>query len=445
MAVERLYPNGDDTIGLSQPFIGTHWDKVDEDPADGSAYAGTSSDVNVQAGLKLGATTVYGTSRDMTATYTTYTDSGVARPGGGSWSQSDLNSLKVVLKVGTTQDIYTLTDTAIPSGATINSVSIVYVGKTVTGKLTTTQVDAIYVDIDYSTGHPAPTDVEIERQTNPTNASEYPIFTAIWQATGDSGSAVAAYVQVSDDSGFSNLLWDSGWITITSIADNTRCEQLKYDGDYLSRAVTYYVRIKFKDGSDTASVWSSTATMQVTQRHWHVPGFANRKLLTLDPTTNPSGLSVDENLQFEFRTGHRLKVASDGFYNEAIQASGNFNIIYHKGKRYVAYLGTPEISDGNAYAKLAVIDDLTGEITNVNSGMICSPSGAGQPGDTHNYPSPVIDGNDYLYLIMAEHEGQVYFVKTSNPLPDVSSWGAKTTTSGFEGAVATNATYPETL
>lgn len=136
---EILRPDGaGDATGFSTQYPATtfHWDKVDEAAADDAttevdtngivgpqtdyySLANTAlttetvSSIDVvsrggtdrigeagggqRAGVRLSATNVYGTSRDI-AYWTTSTDSSLARPGGGSWAVSDLNSLQAAVE-----------------------------------------------------------------------------------------------------------------------------------------------------------------------------------------------------------------------------------------------------------------------------------------------------------------------------------------------------------
>ena len=53
----------------------------------------------VTAGVRLSSTDVLGTEHVLTTTITEYTDTSIARPGGGSWSVADIDSLQTVLKL----------------------------------------------------------------------------------------------------------------------------------------------------------------------------------------------------------------------------------------------------------------------------------------------------------------------------------------------------------
>lgn len=136
-ATEVLRPNaaGDYTNLPSQfPDSDEHWDKVDEEvPDDASTYVrdyqGTQhkdaynlTDTSIPAGSTINSVTVYfrcrqewagttdycqpflrlgtdetsGTEQITTTDWVTYSEA-LARPGGGSWSVSDLNNLQVVI------------------------------------------------------------------------------------------------------------------------------------------------------------------------------------------------------------------------------------------------------------------------------------------------------------------------------------------------------------
>ena len=140
MITEILRPNTDNQgIETQFPNTGAHWDKIDEATADGdttyvsesrttlSSYRGsygltntnltgssTISHVNVtflcrsvahpgigQPSLNIGSSTVFGIARScpVSDTYSSHTQT-LAKPGGGSWTASNLNVLKAGFALG---------------------------------------------------------------------------------------------------------------------------------------------------------------------------------------------------------------------------------------------------------------------------------------------------------------------------------------------------------
>lgn len=325
------------------------------------------------------------------------------KPGGGAWTLADVQSMEFgVASVGN-------------------------------GSLKTNlRITQLWLEVDYTAGsYQAPTSLEADRQTNPTNASELPSFTAIFNDSGATGTAVEAYVEVNDADDFSSPAWNSGWVSITGITDGQRSDPVAYNGSYLVRGTRYYWRIKFRDASLGESSWSVSAWIEGFRRKWHDVGFANRHLLKWDPATNPNGIPSGSRQTFQFKTGTRKKISENGYFNEAIQASGGWQVAYFNGKKYVSILRKSELSDGKAYAGVIQIDERTGAVTEVNTGMELTTS------DTHNFPVICIDNNGYIYLFVATHQSQLYYQKSTNP-EDVSSWGPKTAI-----ASATWATYPK--
>lgn len=139
MATEILRPTaaGDLTdAGYTAFGAATHWDCMDEAVADddttrltSSGSGGTKEDCynitntalttetitsvdvlirsertggggSAQAGVRLSGTDSLGASHAVTGAYVDYIDTGLARPGGGSWAVSDLNALQVCALCG---------------------------------------------------------------------------------------------------------------------------------------------------------------------------------------------------------------------------------------------------------------------------------------------------------------------------------------------------------
>jgi len=220
---------------------------VDEESSDGDTTYIYVSTINapeaIKLYLRLGSTNSLGSALSPTSSYAAY-DETITRPGGGSWSESDIGSLKVgiYLDAGLTEYYSDVNVGAWPySGYTINSVKAGGTIKLTTGKGGSCRVTQLWIDVDYTA----------------------------------SGAEVTARF-----------------------------------------------RLPIETSYETA---------------WHAFDYAFRKRITFDPIHGAA--DTDYTVRFNLNTGGRQIVASDGAFNEAIQASGGFQLAYHNGKTYYTYLG----------------------------------------------------------------------------------------------------------
>lgn len=111
----------------------------------------------------------------------------------------------------------------------------------------------------------APTSLEAEGQTNPTNITDpTPEFTAIYNDPDSGDSAVSYQIQVDDNSDFSSVYWNSGKTALATTTQGSRTGTVSYSGSALASSTTYYWRVKFWDDDDAEGVWStSTATFSL--------------------------------------------------------------------------------------------------------------------------------------------------------------------------------------
>ncbi len=335
---------------------------------------GTSTNNIVIPCLRLGGTTLDGTAFAITTSWADYSQE-ISRPGGGSWTASDIDSLQAGVKCR---------------------------ARGVGGE--SAQVTQVWIVVDYTVGtHPAPTSLECERQTTPTNASDDPVFSAIWNATGSSGTATHAYVQVSEASDFSTTEWDSGWIDIADITHGTRCALIDYGGTELSSHPPnswYYWRIKFKDASAVESTYSSYAQFKGVTRAWWNRSYAFRQKLLLN--SSHGDLPADTTLRFNFKTGNRAKIATNGCFNEAIQEAG-YMVAEHGDKTHVVYL-----SNTGTDAKYGIYIQSYNKITKL-WGTPYKIDDAKTSFDTHNYPTLCIDNNGYIHVFYGCHSSPCYY------------------------------------
>jgi len=104
----------------------------------------------------------------------------------------------------------------------------------------------------------APTSLETEGQTNPTNIADWtPELTAIGNDP-DSGDILTHYdIEVDDNSDFSSTLWHPGKTDIVDFTAGDRCSEISYTGPALNENTQYYWRIKFWDDDNTEGAWST--------------------------------------------------------------------------------------------------------------------------------------------------------------------------------------------
>jgi len=121
-----------------------------------------------------------------------------------------------------------------------------------------------YLEVTYAVNEAptAPTSLEAEGQTNPTDITDTtPEFTAIYNDPNSGDLAPYYQIQVTaTSSDWTNLMWDSGTTTMATTTEGNRCSEISYDGTLITLdGSTYYWRIKFWDDDDTEGAWS-TAT-----------------------------------------------------------------------------------------------------------------------------------------------------------------------------------------
>lgn len=344
-----------------------------------------------QLGLKLSTGEVSrGTATAANASYTEERHE-ITRPNDGDtvWLESDLDGLQVMFK-------------AVPAKS-----SDIYLTKL-----------EVIVTHTAASNHPSPTSVEIDGNAVPaSNVGEHFTISAIWQATGDSGTATHVSIEVSDNSGFSSFMWQSGWIDIPDIADNVRCDAQAYAGDYLSNVPPnskYYVRVKFKDGSAVESDWSVTAEVNpVFKRIWHDTDSPFRYELTW--ITPHQAMVAGDTQKFNFKTGNRIIIAQNGSFNESIQASGGFQLDEADGKSHLVYLAETG-TDAELEIWIATKDHITqiwGDATKVD--------GAHTIFDTHFFPVLCLDLEKHIHVLYGCHYTGIYHAKSVNP-NDSSAW-----------------------
>lgn len=107
----------------------------------------------------------------------------------------------------------------------------------------------------------APTSLQTESLTNPTNITDVtPEFSAVYNDPDSGDNAVHYQIQVDDNSNFSSVYWNSGKSALSTTTEGSRSSDISYGGSTLASSTTYYWRIKFWDDSDAEGVWSTASS-----------------------------------------------------------------------------------------------------------------------------------------------------------------------------------------
>lgn len=432
MAITYLYPISDVVTDWPNSTGANHYTEVDDpqgSPDDATTEINTGSNHlsnRFSVHCRIGATVLDSGVLAVGTAYANVSHLFSDAPGGTGWTVQNLKDLEFGVSCGdngfpTTYHLEfygtddSEIDTQIGSG-TVNAVTI-YARVKYTGSFNrTVYVTQVYIEVDYTPGvsnHPTPSSFEIDRESNPSNASDSPLFSAVFNASGGSGTAVEAQVQVSEASDFSTTVWDSGWTAITACNHGQRSDEIAYAGTALSSAPAdnlYYARIRFRDGSAVESDWAA-GTFAGLRRPWALPGYSHRVKLEWD--TEHDGIDNDYTQKFLFKSGLREIVADDGYFNESIQASGGFQVIEGNGKTHILYLS--EYADSNeAEIKVITQDHLTG-IWGKGDKKGHLIDGAYTTFDTHNFPVGCLDNDGYLHCFYGCHTSSLRYLRTKYP------------------------------
>ena len=525
MSTSNLHPNaaGNYTNWTTQyPDSGSHYDKVDEITHDSDTtyieYMCMGATPGVIPFLRLGGVDLIGSAESLTNQYAEYSQV-IARPGGGDWTEGDLDTLEVGIGAnpavanGLVKDSFNLQEWS-ESGATINSVTVVFVCRQITGKTNYVRCTQAYVTVDYTEDvtitpvavscissvvnpvvaidlpitpgtisfiastiapivypmiiipvaisclissvvpqvkiapFPAPTAIEIDHQSSlATNVSEAPKFTAVFNGNDMNDVAIEVYIQVAYSELWGiTVIYSSGWLSLSSpgCADGERCEGIIYGtGDASVEVLSshpildeYYVRFKFRDSLGTESEWSDTVSGEPSafkgiNRNWALSDYAARCKLYVD-TDHADAIPAGWDLPFSFKTGERVVAATNGCFNEAVQASGGFQIAGHGSKLFWVYLSKQDPTHASAFYAIYIIESSDGGETWSAPVKI---DNAGHYFDTHYFPTLVVDKLGYIHVAYGAHSGYFKYTRSTNAA-DISSWWSPDTITGFAG------TYP---
>jgi len=316
--------------------------------------------------------------------YQTYTETYATAPGGGAWTESALNDAQFGIFVPIFQG---------------NFRKYAYV----------TQV---YYTIDYTgegdTALSAPTSLLVGYEQNPSYAYEIPGFQASFVNSSSTPERVGtANVVVCENSDMTATVnsFAAGIADLWGSADSTPMisEVVEYSTAYgygvLETDKEYYWAIQWENSS-AVSPWSYTSTFSGFDRKWVDDNYTHRYKLLWDTPhpVIPTGYTQSFNIQ----TGNREKIASNGYFNESIQASGGHHICYFNGKTHVVYWGEIDIADGYAWIWIVTKDHSTGEW-----GEPYKIANSGTKIDSHFFPSITVDNFGFIYVAYSGHPGNV--------------------------------------
>lgn len=153
----------------------------------------------------------------------------------------------------------------------------------------------------------APSDLEAEEATNPTNVTDTtPEFTAIYNDPDTGDTAVYYQIQVNTQSNFGGTsMWDSTKTSMSPLTEGQRSSAVSYDGSALQWGETYYWRIKFWDNGGTASPWSTETA------YFTMGAIAAPTGCLIDDGGQPDQLIVKWQDNTGLETGYRIERNTD--------------------------------------------------------------------------------------------------------------------------------------
>lgn len=150
----------------------------------------------------------------------------------------------------------------------------------------------------------------------------------------------------------------------------------------------------------------------VLETDWPDLSYLFRRELTFG--TGHSGYTTDDTVEFEFETGLREIIATNGCFNEAIQESGYCHE-HRTGKTHVVFLSKLG-TDLKLGIYVTTKNHATGEWTTP-----VKIDDAKTDFDTHHFPVMCIDNNDIIHVFYGCHNSPMYYARSNNA-NDSSSW-----------------------
>jgi len=214
----------------------------------------------------------------------------------------------------------------------------------------------------------APTLLQAESQTNPTNITDAtPEFWAIYVDPGATSTATHYQIQVSTSSAFTSTYWDSSQ---TSLASSTppgmRIADISYAGSALASSTTYYWRIKLWDDGGLAGSYSTTTSTftlaagnsaPIAPTALQAEGATNPTGVS-DPTPELSALYIDPNAS-DSANFYQIQVATSSAFTSAYWDSGKTGMATtSQGSRSpnISYAGSALASSTTYYWRIKFWD-----------------------------------------------------------------------------------------
>lgn len=225
----------------------------------------------------------------------------------------------------------------------------------------------------------APSSILIEDDTA-TNGivSLTPTFSAIY-TDDDAGDVATHYqIQVSTDSDFTNLMWDSEKTALASnLANGSRTPNITYAGSDLSYGTTYYFRMRFWDETDFISsegYWSETIAFTTN----YIPN--TPASLLIEDKTSPTTVTLNPYFSAVFADTDPADTGA--YYQIQVSRYSNFsNVLWDTNKTAfasavtnggrisnVSYTGNALIEGATYYWRIRMWDnnDIVSEWTSAN-------------------------------------------------------------------------------
>lgn len=215
----------------------------------------------------------------------------------------------------------------------------------------------------------APTSLLCQSATNPAKVyTSTPTFSAIFSDpdTADKGSYYQIRVNTQSDFNGTSM-WDSGKLSLTSINNGSRSQNLTYAGSTLQASLTYYWEIKFWDNNGNESTWSSPATFTMSGAPTATNLLTNSESNPIELSSVPpyfSALYTDPN--GDNATAYEIQVNSNSlFTGTTMWDSGKVSTTISSGAQSSGYQynGTAFSNSGNTYywrIKFWDVDDNAG-------------------------------------------------------------------------------------
>lgn len=197
----------------------------------------------------------------------------------------------------------------------------------------------------------APTSLLTEGQTNPTDITDItPEFSAIYNDPLSENTAAYYEININTNSTFTGtVMWNTGQVSITPLAQGTRSSDISYAGSTLTTdGTTYYWRIRFTNNSGIVGEWSTTAQFSMVNIPQQQPNAPTN--MTVDGFSSPATISSS---QPKFQALH-TDINSDSaiYYEIEVNSNSSFTgtVMWDTGQQAISPVQSgsmiPEITYG---------------------------------------------------------------------------------------------------